>query len=614
MAKPHATRPPPASREDWRALRRVLPLLWPAGRPDLKRRVVAAVGLVVAAKTTTVLMPFALKGLVDAMSAAPGAEAVGVALGLVAAWALARFGTSLFDNLRNLLFERVAQAAWLELATRTFAHLHELSLGFHLDRRTGELARTLERGTKAIDSVLYLTLFNLMPVALELLAVLGIFAARLGGGLALGTLAGIVAYAVFTWRVTRWRTRLRVRANELDGKAAARAVDSLLNYEAVKQFGAEAREVADFARLSRAHAEAALKVETSLALLNLGQAAIMAAILGGAMAWAVVGWAEGRLSPGDVVLVHALLLQLFRPLEALGWVYRDVRQGLVDMAQLWHLLDTPVEVRDPPGAPALVVRRGEIVFDRVRFAYRPGVPVLRDVSFRVPPGGRVAIVGRSGSGKSTIVRLLFRLHDVDAGAIRIDGQDIRAVRQQSLRRAIGIVPQEPALFHDTLGANIGFGRADAAPEEVRRAAEAAQLGALIARLPAGLDTPVGERGFRLSGGERQRVAIARVLLKDPPILVLDEATSALDSRTEAEIRAALDALARGRTTIVIAHRLSTVADAERILVLEDGRIVAAGTHSRLLAEGGLYRELWERQQGEAASFSALAGPFVRPPA
>ncbi|WP_448579346.1 ABCB family ABC transporter ATP-binding protein/permease [Thermaurantiacus sp.] len=596
----------PSQDADARVLWRFLPYLWPAGRPDLKARVVFALLLVLAAKAVLLAMPFALKGMVDRMAAAGDlrAEAGSLVLGMVAAYALARLGATMFDNLRNVVFERVGQEAWLALALQVFGHLHALSLRFHLERRTGSLAKVIERGTKSIDTMLYLLLFSLAPVLIELVAVTTIFAVRLGAGLALATLLMVVVYALFTWKVTAWRTALRRRSVDLDNETSGRAVDSLLNYETVKYFNAEEREIASYGRVSRAYAEAALKSENSLALLNIGQAFITSLMLGGAMAYAVLGWRDGRLTPGDVILVQALLLQLFRPLDILGMVYREVKQGLVDMGAMFRLLDTPAEIVDRPGAPALRVRGGHVRFEEVRFAYDPARPILKGISFEAPPGSRVAIVGPSGAGKSTIARLLFRFYDVGGGRITIDGQDISAVTQASLRAAIGIVPQDTVLFNDTLGMNIAYGRAGASGEAIAAAADAAQLSAFIARLPEGLATRVGERGLKLSGGEKQRVAIARAILKDPPILVLDEATSALDSATEAEIGDALRAAERGRTTLVIAHRLSTIADADLILVMEDGRIVERGVHADLLRAGGIYRAMWDLQ---AAEGEALAG-------
>jgi ATP-binding cassette subfamily B protein len=596
---------PVAGDADLQTLLRFLPYLWPAGRSDLKARVLVALLLVLAAKAVALSMPFALKAVVDTMDGATVRDAAAaIALGSVAAYALARLGGTLFDNLRNVVFERVGQQAWLSLATEVFRHLHALSLRFHLERRTGSLAKVIERGTKSIDTMLYLLLFSLAPVVIELVAVALIFGLRLGWGLTGATLVMVLLYSFWTWRVTAWRTELRRRSVELDGETSGRAVDSLLNFETVKYFNAEEREAAAYANVSAAYARAALKTENSLALLNIGQSLITSVMLGGAMAWTVIGWRDGRFTAGDIILVQALLLQLFRPLDMLGMVYREVKQGLVDMGAMFRLLDTPAEVVDADGAPALMVSRGEIVFEDVRFAYDPARLILKGVSFRAPAGSRIAIVGPSGAGKSTIARLLFRFYDVTGGSIRIDGQDLRSVTQASLRAAIGIVPQDTVLFNDTLGYNIGYGRDGATETDVARAAAAAQLDGFIARLPEGLATRVGERGLKLSGGEKQRVAIARALLKDPPILLLDEATSALDSQTEAEIAGALDAAGRGRTTLVIAHRLSTVVDADRILVLDDGRVVEQGRHADLIAKGGLYAAMWDLQAAEAGAGEA----------
>jgi ATP-binding cassette subfamily B protein len=554
---------------------------------------------VLASKAVQLSMGFLYGAAIDRMT--PGAEAgVALAIGLVLAYAGARFAGVLFDNVRNVIFERVGQDATRRLAENVFAHLHRLSLRFHLGRRTGAVAKVIERGTKSIDVMLYFLLFNIAPTLFELIAVAVIFWVKFSVELVLATAVMVVAYVWFTQKVTDWRNALRQEMNDLDTATVARSIDSLLNYETVKYFTAEARETDHYSRVARRYADAAVKSENSLAWLNIGQSAITNLMLGGAMAFTVWGWSEGRFTTGDVVLVNTLLAQLFRPLDLLGMVYRTIRQGLIDMAAMFDLVDTPAEVRDAPGAPALMVRGGEVRFEDVRFGYDPDREILHGLSFTVPAGGTLAVVGASGAGKSTIARLLFRFYDVGAGRITIDGQDIRAVTQASLRAAIGIVPQDTVLFNDTIGYNVAYGREGANQAAVEAAARGAAIHDFIAGLPQGYETPVGERGLKLSGGEKQRVAIARTLLKDPPILILDEATSALDSRTEAGIQATLREVSERRTTVVIAHRLSTVADADRIIVMEAGTAVETGTHAELLALGGRYAAMWALQQAEQA--------------
>ncbi|MEP9401337.1 ABC transporter ATP-binding protein/permease [Sphingomonas sp. VNH70] len=579
-------------------LRRFLPYLWPKGATGLKVRIVAAMLLVIASKVVQVRgAPFALQGAIDTM-AAGSRDALWLVVALVAGYAAARFAGTLFDNLRNVVFERVGQDATRRLAASVFRHLHALSLRFHLERRTGAVTKVVERGTKSIDTMLYFLLFNIAPTILELGLVLWIFGTRFGAWLVGGTVAMVVVYIGFTRIVTDWRSSLRERMNDLDTGAVAHAVDSLLNFETVKYFGAEAREAARYDRAVASYADAAVKSENSLALLNIGQAFITALMLGGGMALVVFGWNSGRFSPGDVVLVSTLLTQLFRPLDLLGMVYRTVRQGVVDMGAMFDLIDTPADVTDAPGAPPLAVTRGTVRFEGVGFGYGDGRAILKGIDLEIPAGTTLAVVGPSGAGKSTLARLLFRFYDPTAGRITIDGQDIAGVTQASLRAAIGIVPQDTVLFNDTIGYNIAYGRADATPDDIAAAARGAAIAPFIASLPDGYDTRVGERGLKLSGGEKQRVAIARTLLKNPPVLILDEATSALDSRTEADILATLEAIERGRTTIVIAHRLSTVVHADRIVVLEAGRVVESGSHAELLRSGGVYAEMWARQAAE----------------
>lgn len=582
---------------DWQTLRRFLPYLWPKERPELRRRIAGAVVFVVLAKIVVLVLPFAYAGAVDAMSGDVDGG-LWVALALVIAYAAGRFATVVFDNVRNIIFERVGQDAVRSLTEDVFARLHRLSLRFHLSRRTGEVTKVVERGTKSINSMIYFLLFNILPTAIELLIVAGIFYFKFGWEIVAATAATVVGYIWMTRRITEWRTKLRARMNDLDGLALARAVDSLLNYETVKYFGAEKREQERYGSAARAYAEAAIKSENSLGLLNIAQASIMNLMMGGAMAFTVWGWSRGTFSVGDLVLINTYLMQLFRPLDMLGWVYRTIRQGLIDMAEMFKLIDTEIEVTDAPGAPALVVRRPTVVFDNVVFGYDRDREILHGLSLDVPAGAHVAIVGPSGAGKSTIGRLLFRFYDPWEGRILIDGQDIRSVTQASLRAKIGIVPQDSVLFNDTIGYNIAYGRDGASQEDVEAAARDAAILPFIERLPHGFETEVGERGLKLSGGEKQRVAIARTLLKNPPILLLDEATSALDTRTEQDILTTLHRVSERRTTLAIAHRLSTVADADTIFVLDHGRLVESGSHTALLKHDGLYAEMWNRQLAE----------------
>ncbi|OAN51955.1 ABCB family ABC transporter ATP-binding protein/permease [Sphingobium sp. TCM1] len=599
---PDATPLPPI----WATFRRFLPYLWPADAPALRRRVVLAMGLVLLAKAVSLAMPFAYKAAIDRM--APGLEpAAGLAIALVVAYAGARFGSVLFDNLRNAVFENVGQEAGRRLSDDVFVHLHRLSLRFHLDRRTGAVTKIVERGTKSIDTMLYFLLFNIAPTIIELVAVCAIFFVKFGPGLVVATLVMVVAYIWFTRTVTEWRNQLRRDMVDMDTSAVAHAVDSLLNFETVKYFGAEDREAKRYGTAMRRYAQAAIKSENSLAWLNIGQSLITNLMMAGAMGYTVWGWSRGQFTTGDVVLVNTLLSQLFRPLDLLGMVYRTIRQGLIDMEAMYQLIDTPAEVADAPNAPALHVSGGEVRFDQVRFGYDPEREILHGVSFTVPAGRTLAIVGPSGAGKSTIARILFRFYDIQGGHVTIDGQDIARVGQHSLRAAIGIVPQDMVLFNDTVGYNIGYGREGATQTEIEAAARAASIHDFILSLPQGYATRVGERGLKLSGGEKQRVAIARTLLKDPPVLVLDEATSALDSRTETEIQTVLRDISRKRTTLVVAHRLSTVVDADEIIVLDQGRIVERGRHADLVRADGLYATMWTRQAAERAVAPAEPG-------
>ncbi len=603
---PDSPAPSPDDRHDgWHTLRRFVPYLWPESNAALRWRIVCAVLLILAAKAVTLLLPFAYKKAVNTMTL-QGDRLLTVALAFVLAYALGRFAGVAFDNLRNIVFERVGQDATRALAEDVFGRLHRLSLRFHLARRTGEVTKVIERGTKSIDVMLYFMLFNIAPTIIELIAVAVIFYFNFGLGLVVATAVAVAAYAAVTRWITEWRNALREKMNRLDGQALARAVDSLLNYETVKYFAAEAREEARYAQATRAYAEAAVKSENSLGLLNIAQALIVNLLMAGAMGYTVWGWSQGKLTVGDLVFVNTYLTQLFRPLDMLGMVYRTIRQGLIDMAAMFKLMDTEIEVKDAPGAPALAIRRPTLVFDNVVFGYEPDRTILHGLSFEVPAGSQVAVVGPSGAGKSTIARLIFRFYDPWDGRILIDGQDIREVTQTSLRAAIGIVPQDSVLFNETIGYNIGYGRDDAGPADIEAATRAAALMPLIERLPKRFDTEVGERGLKLSGGEKQRVAIARTLVKNPPILLLDEATSALDTRTEQEILATLHAVAANRTSISIAHRLSTIADADRIYVLNDGRLAESGSHADLLRLDGLYAEMWTRQAAEVEEISEAA--------
>lgn len=600
--------PKDARHDGWATLKRFLPYLWPADNAVLRRRVMGAVLMVLLGKATTLALPFAYKKAVDAMTLDTGKSqaALTVAMAFVLAYALGRFAGVMFDNLRNIVFERVGQDATRHLAENVFARLHKLSLRFHLARRTGEVTKVIERGTKSIDTMLYFLLFNIAPTIIELTAVIVIFWLNFGLGLVGATIVAVIAYVYATRTITEWRTHLREKMNRLDGQALARAVDSLLNYETVKYFGAESREEARYASAARAYADAAVKSENSLGLLNIAQALIVNLLMAGAMAWTVWGWSQGKLTVGDLVFVNTYLTQLFRPLDMLGMVYRTIRQGLIDMAEMFRLIDTHIEVADAPNAPALIINRPSVTFDNVIFGYDRDREILHGLSFEVPAGSRVAIVGPSGAGKSTIARLLFRFYDPWEGRILIDGQDIRGVTQTSLRAALGIVPQDSVLFNDTIGYNIAYGRDGAGQAEVDAAAKGAAIADFIARLPQGYDTEVGERGLKLSGGEKQRVAIARTLVKNPPIVLFDEATSALDTRTEQDILTTMRAVASHRTTISIAHRLSTIADSDTILVLDQGRLAEQGSHTDLLRRDGLYAEMWARQAQESAEVSEAA--------
>jgi ABC-type transport system involved in Fe-S cluster assembly fused permease/ATPase subunit len=610
MPPDNAVNDPDARHDGWHTIARFLPYLWPKDNPALRWRISIAVVLIVLAKATTLALPFFYKRAVDSMSLENAEPLLTVTFAFVLAYALGRLASVIFDQLRNIVFERVGQEATRHLAEDVFRRLHRLSLRFHLARRTGEVTKVVERGTKSIDIMLFFLLFNLAPTVIELIAVAVIFYFSFGVGLVVATTLAVVAYALVTRWITEWRAALREKMNRLDNTAMSRAVDSLLNYETVKYFGAEAREQERYAQATRAYADAAVTSENSLGLLNMSQALIVNLLMAGAMGYTVWGWSQGKLTVGDLVFVNTYLTQLFRPLDMLGTVYRTIRQGLIDMAAMFKLMDTEIEVKDAPGAPALVVKRPSVTFENVVFGYEPDRTILHGLSFEVPAGHHVAIVGPSGAGKSTIARLLFRFYDPQGGRILIDGQDIKTVTQASLRAHLGIVPQDSVLFNESIGYNIGYGtpwgRDSATQADIEAAARDAALMHLIERLPQGFDTQVGERGLKLSGGEKQRVAIARTIVKDPPILLLDEATSALDTRTEQEVLATLHKVSENRTSLSIAHRLSTVADADSILVLQDGRLEEQGSHSELLRHDGLYAAMWARQAQEAEELDEAA--------
>ena len=602
---PDTATDPNARHDGWNTLSRFLPYLWPHDKPALRWRIVIASALILASTATQLTLPYLLKWAVDAMDVRGPRLALFVIL-LVLGYSAGRFIGVVFDNLRNFVFERVAQDATRSLAENVFAQLHSLSMRFHLARRTGEVTKVIERGTKSIDTMLYFILFNIAPTILQLIVVAVIFYITFGWGLVAATAVAVIAYIWITRTITEWRSALREKMNRLDGQALGRAVDSLLNYETVKYFGAEAREQARYAQATSAYADAAVTSENSLALLNIAQALVVNLLMAGALAYTAWGWSKGLYTAGQLVFVQSYLTQLFRPLDLLGMVYRTIRQGLIDMAEMFRLIDTEIEVADVPGAPALLIKRPSVAFDNVMFGYDPDRTILHGLSFEVPAGSRTAIVGPSGAGKSTIARLLFRFYDPQGGRILIDGQDIALVTQASLRAALGIVPQDSVLFNDTIGYNIAYGREGASTDDVERAVKGAAMAQLIGRLPKGLETEVGERGLKLSGGEKQRVAIARTLVKNPPILLFDEATSALDTRTEQDILGTMRAVASQRTTLSIAHRLSTIADSDMILVLDQGRLAEKGGHAELLRRDGLYAEMWMRQAAEGEEVSEAA--------
>lgn len=593
----------------WRTIRRVAPYLWPPGEGWVKRRVVAALGLLFVAKLIAVGTPLLYKGAVDALAGEGDSAALFLAIGAIGltfAYGMARLLNVGFQQLRDVVFARVGQRALRQLALETFTHIHRLSLRYHITRKTGGLSRIIERGVKGVDFLLRFLLFSIGPLALELLMI-AVVLFFLFDVWYLAVVVGTIAlYVWFTFAVTEWRVKIRKIMNEQDTDANQKAIDSLLNFETVKYFGAEAREAARYDDSMRQYEAAALRTNYSLGFLNFGQSLFITAGLVIVMVMAAVGVQNGALTVGDFVMVNAYMIQITMPLNFLGTVYREIRQALVDMGEMFDLLEQPAEVTDKPGATPLRVDRGAVLFEDIHFGYDPERPILKGVSIEVPGGQTVAIVGSSGSGKSTIGRLLFRFYDVSGGAVRIDGQDLRDVTQDSLHAQIGVVPQDTVLFNDTIRYNIAYGRDGATRAEVEAAAKAASIHDFIMRLPDGYETTVGERGLKLSGGEKQRVGIARTLLKNPPILLLDEATSALDTETEMEIQAELKAMSAGRTVITIAHRLSTIADADKIVVLEDGLVVEEGTHAALLARAGRYAQLWNRQLSEEDKDEAAA--------
>ncbi|HEX7081849.1 MAG TPA: ABC transporter ATP-binding protein/permease [Gammaproteobacteria bacterium] len=580
---------------EWSALKSLAPHLWPASSVAMRARVALALAFLAGAKIATVYVPILFKEMVD-LFANPGNAALTLPVALLVGYALLRIASSGFQELRDAVFAKVAQRAIRTVALRTFRHLHALSLRFHLERQTGGLSRAIERGTNGIDSLLWFVLFNILPTLIEVALVCGILWAFFDVWYAVVTFGFVAAYVAYTLVVTEWRLKYRRRMNETDQEANTRAIDSLLNYETVKYFGNEDYEAKRYDQSLERYERASVLSRTSLSLLNIGQAVIIGTGLGALMTMAGRGVIAGTMSVGDFVLVNTYLIQLYIPLNFLGFVYREIKQALTDMEAMFSLLEVHAEIQDSPDARPLAPGPGTVEFDQVSFAYDPRRPILKDVSFRVPAGHRVAIVGASGAGKSTISRLLFRFYDVNEGAIRIDGQDLRTVTQASVRAAIGIVPQDTVLFNDTVYYNIEYGRPGASPAEVEQAARHAAIHDFIMSSPDGYRTLVGERGLKLSGGEKQRIAIARTILKQPRILLFDEATSALDSRTEQEIQRALREVSRGRTTLVIAHRLSTIVDCDEIIVLHDGRIVERGKHADLLLENGHYAAMWRRQQ------------------
>lgn len=612
--------PPPAAGPLERAtlmgtLAHLWPYIWPGDRFDLKMRVVWSLVLLLAAKLITLTVPFSFKWATDALTGANTAPVaadnwhlwvIASPLLLTASYGVMRILMAVLTQWRDGIFARVAMHAVRKLATLTFVHMHELSLRFHLERKTGGLTRVLERGREGIEVIVRMVILQLIPTIVEVTLLLAVLLWQFDWRYVVATLITVTLYMYYTYIATEWRIGIRRKMNDSDTEANTKAIDSLLNYETVKYFSAEAREAQRYDRSVERYEEASVRTYTSLAVLNTGQAVIFTLGLTATMLMCAIGVRNGTNTVGDFVLINAMMIQLYQPLNFMGMVYREIKQAIIDIEKMFNVLGREAEIKDSPGAEPLVISAGTVRFEDVRFAYEPTRPILKGISFEVPAGKTVAIVGPSGAGKSTISRLLFRLYDVSGGKILIDGQDIREVTQASLRASIGMVPQDTVLFNDTIRYNIRYGRWDASDGEVEEAARLAQIDHFIRMAPKGYETQVGERGLKLSGGEKQRVAIARTVLKAPPILVLDEATSALDTHTEHEIQGALDRVAKNRTSLVIAHRLSTIVGADEIIVLDQGRIAERGTHASLLAQGGLYASMWNRQREAEAAREKLA--------
>ncbi len=592
-----------------RTLRTLAPYLWPDGEPVLKTRVLLALMFLLGAKSITIAVPVIYKQVIVALSGPDGGfvgDAATVPVLLILGYGLARLAAPAFGEIRDAIFANVGQRALRRIALRVFRHLHALSMRFHLDRQTGGLSRVIERGTQGVDFLLRFMLFNIIPTLFEIAVVFALMWSMLDFRYAAVMLTAVAGYIVFTFAITEWRIKYRREMNRQDTEANTKAIDSLLNFETVKYYGNEEHEAGRYDSALQRYERAAIKSQATLSALNIGQNTLIAAGLGVVMLMSAYDLRAGRHGIDDFVFVNMLLAQLFMPLGFLGFVYREMKRALIDMEAMFDLMEEPCEVTDKPGAQPLRVNRADITFEHVSFSYDPNRGILHDLSFRVPAGHTLAIVGHSGAGKSTISRLLFRFYDVNSGAILIDGQNITDVTQESLRAAIGVVPQDTVLFNDTIGYNIRYGRPGASEADVVEAARLASIHDFITSLPDGYDTRVGERGLKVSGGEKQRIAIARTILKDPPILLLDEATSALDTNTEKEIQAALQAVSANRTTLIIAHRLSTVVHAEEILVLDHGRVVERGSHAALVAvPGGVYETMWRKQQEAVAAARRL---------